>query len=59
MLIEEDIKSGGEINPDVLEAVFEVDSIIEEEEVLIFKGEEDERPDEIDIAFQADDSRDW
>lgn len=59
MLIEEEPKSSGEINPDALEAVFEVDSIIEEDEVLLFNGEDDERPDEIDIAFQANDEDYW
>lgn len=58
MLIEEEPKPVGEINPDVLEAVFEEDILIEEE-VPIFAKEEDEEGDEIDIAFQANDEGYW
>jgi hypothetical protein len=58
MLIEEEEgKPVGEINPDALEAVFEDDSITEEE-VVIF-GADDEQVDEIDIAFQANDEQYW
>lgn len=56
MLIEEDIKQTGEINPDALEAVF--DEVIVDEEVAIFTAD-DEQPDEIDIAFQANDEGYW
>ncbi len=58
MLIEEEPKSVGEINPDVLEAVFEEDVLIEEE-IPIFAKEDDEEADEIDIAFQANDEGYW
>ena len=55
MLIEEDdSKPAGEINPDALELVFEEDSLVEEEIVILSK-EEDEEADEIDIAFAAND----
>lgn len=60
MLIEEDVKSGGEVNPDALEAVFEEEILVEEEVVMFSKsGEEDEDADEIDIAFQANDEGYW
>ena len=58
MLIEEEIKPVGEINPDALEAVFE-EEITVDEEVIVFKGEEDEEADEIDIAFAANDEGYW
>ena len=59
MLIEEeDPKPVGDINPDALEAVFEEDVLIEEE-VIVFKPEEDEEADEIDIAFAANDEGYW
>lgn len=57
MLIEEEPKSIGEINPDALEDVFDENVSVEEDVVMFVEIEEDE--DEIDIAFQADDSRDW
>ncbi len=57
MLIEEDVKPVGEINPDALEAVFDEDVLVEEEVVLF--GENDEEVDEIDIAFQANDEGYW
>lgn len=58
MLIEEEEpKPVGEINPDALEAVFEDDSVTEEEIVLF--GVDDEQVDEIDIAFQANDEQYW
>lgn len=61
MLIEEEIKNDepkiGDLNPDALEAVFEEEIIIEED-VEVFT-EEGEEPDEIDIAFQANDEGYW
>ena len=57
MLIEEDVKSEGEINPDALAAVFE-DEVLIEEEVTIVTGDDDEG-DEIDIAFLANDEGYW
>lgn len=60
MLIEEDLKEEpkiGEVNPDALEAVFE-EEILVEDDVLIFT-EGGEEPDEIDIAFQANDEGYW
>jgi hypothetical protein len=62
MLIEEELKDEpkiGDINPDALEAVFaDEGDIIEEVDVVMF-NEEDEEPDEIDIAFQANDEGYW
>jgi hypothetical protein len=58
MLIEDDSKPVGEINPDILESVFEEDILIEEE-IVVFGKEEDEEADEIDIAFQANDEGYW
>lgn len=58
MLIEEDeAKVVSEVNPDALEAVFEDDSLAEEE-ISIFISD-DEQVDEIDIAFQANDEQYW
>lgn len=57
MLIEEDIKTT-EVSPDALEAVFE-EEIVEEEEIVIFKANNDDEHDEIDIAFQANDEGYW
>ncbi len=57
MLIEEEPKNVGEVNPDALEALFEGD-IIEEEEIVLFPGE-DEEEDEIDLAFRANDEGYW
>ena len=56
MLIEEEPK--GDVNPDVLEAVFEEDILVEED-VVVFSKEEDEEADEIDIAFAANDEGYW
>jgi hypothetical protein len=59
MLIEEEEpKSVGDLNPDALEAVFEEDVLVDEE-VVIFKEEDDEEADEIDIAFAANDEGYW
>ena len=57
MLIEEEVKTT-EINPDALEGVFE-EVEIEEEIIIATFGEENEQPDEIDIAFQANDEGYW
>lgn len=57
MLIEEEIKPSGEINPDALEAVFEEEILVEDEVLVV--GDPDEEPDEIDIAFQANDEGYW
>lgn len=60
MLIEEEEpKVGGDVNPDALEAVFEEDVIVEEEELFIHTTEDDEEADEIDIAFAANDEGYW
>ena len=59
MLIEEEPKSSGEINPDALEAVFEEDIAVEEEVVFVVAGSGDEDADEIDIAFAANDEGYW
>ena len=60
MLIEEDVKPVGEVNPDALEAVFEEEILIEEDVVIYSKGHnDDEDADEIDIAFQANDEEYW
>jgi hypothetical protein len=59
MLIEEEeTKPVGDINPDALEEVFEGDIVVDEE-VVIFKVEDDEEADEIDIAFAANDEGYW
>lgn len=59
MLIEEEEpKSGADVNPDALEAVFEEDILIDEE-VVVFNAGEDEEADEIDIAFAANDEGYW
>lgn len=59
MLIEEEeTKPVGDINPDALEAVFEEDTLVEED-VVVFGKEEDEEADEIDIAFAANDEGYW
>ena len=57
MLIEEEPKNGGEVNPDALEAVFEEEIIVEDEITSV--GVIDEQSDEIDIAFQANDEGYW
>ena len=56
-MIDEEVKSVIEINPDALEAVFE-ETIIEEEEIteVAFVDENDTTP---DIAFQANDEDYW
>lgn len=60
MLIEEEEpKSSGDLNPDAIEAVLEEDVLIEEEEIAVFNGEDDEEADEIDIAFAANDEGYW
>ncbi len=62
MLIEEEeTKPVGDINPDALEAVFEEDALVVEEEVIVFvtADTEDEDADEIDIAFAANDEGYW
>lgn len=58
MLIEEEPKIVGEINPDALEAVFtdEGDTVVEEDIVITFNSDED--GDELDIPF-TDDGDDW
>ncbi len=58
MLIEEEVKSEGDINPDALAAVFE-DDVLVEDEVTIITNEEDDEGDEIDIAFLANDEGYW
>ena len=60
MLIEEETKPVGDINPDALEAVLDEDVHVDEE-VIIFTtndGENDDA-DEIDIAFAANDEGYW
>ena len=59
MLIEEEPKSGGDINTDALEAVFEEDVLLEEEVVFAKTNEDNEDADEIDIAFAANDEGYW
>jgi hypothetical protein len=63
MLIEEEPKDEpklGDLNPDALEAVFVDDSdVVEEIDIVVFNNEEGEDPDEIDIAFQANDEGYW
>lgn len=58
MLIEEEEPKTGDVNPDALEAVFEDDGAVEEVDILIMGGD-DEQVDEIDIAFQANDEGYW
>lgn len=58
MLIEEEPKLIKEVNPDVLETVFE-EEITVDEEIIVFNKEEDEEADEIDIAFAANDEGYW
>lgn len=62
MLIEEETKEEprlGDLNPDVLEAVFvDEGDLVEEVDVVLF-SEDGEEPDEIDIAFQANDEGYW
>lgn len=56
MLIEEEPKPHGEITPDAIVDVFEEGDIVEETTTTV---DPDERPDEIDIAFQANDEGYW
>lgn len=63
MMVDEEAKGeeiSPDVNPDALEAVFDDDTVIleDEEEVLIFT-EEDEDADEIDLAFAANDEGYW
>ncbi len=59
MLIEEEEpKPSGDLNPDVLESVFEEDVSVDEE-VVVFVSGDDEEADEIDIAFAANDEGYW
>jgi hypothetical protein len=59
MIIEEE-EPKGDLNPDALEAFVDEEVIIEEEEIVTFKeDEEDEDADEIDIAFAANDEGYW
>lgn len=57
MLVEEEPKPTVEISPDVLDAVFEEDVLVEED-VMLFKDNEEDA-DEIDIAFAANDEGYW
>ncbi len=52
----DDTKVGAEINPDVLDAVFEV---VEEDEEVVSISVFDENDIDIDIAFQANDEDYW
>ena len=56
-MTDEEVKNVVEVNPDILEAVFE-ETIIEEDEVaeIAFVDENDTTP---DIAFQANDEDYW
>lgn len=56
MLIEEEPKIVGEVNPDALEGVF--DEIIVEEETIIFSSGDNDDDDELDIPF-TDDEGHW
>lgn len=57
MLIDEEGKPVGEVNPDALEAVFEDDSAVDEE-VFIF-GRIEEEENEVDIAFEPNPENYW
>ncbi|MEN9551798.1 MAG: hypothetical protein RI935_175 [Candidatus Parcubacteria bacterium] len=57
MLIEEEEPKGGDVNPDALEAVFEEEVIVEEDEVMIFS--QDDSDDEVEVAFDANDEGYW
>jgi hypothetical protein len=52
---EEDPKNIKEVNPDILESVFE-ESVIEEDTVFVIEEDDDE---DIDIAFLANDEGYW
>lgn len=63
MIVEEEVKGedvSSDVNPDALEAVFDGDTVLieEEEEVLVFQ-DDDEDADEIDLAFAANDEGYW
>ena len=60
MLIEEEVKPVGDINPDAIEAVLDEDILVEEE-IVVFTStnDEDDDADEIDIAFAANDEGYW
>lgn len=58
--MEEETKEPSEINPDTLDAVFEVDIVEDEEEILLFQADKTELDaDELDLAFQANDEGYW
>lgn len=58
--MEEEIKEPSEINPDTLDAVFEVDVVEDEEVILLFQADKTELDaDELDLAFQANDEGYW
>lgn len=60
MLIEEDLKDEpktGDLNTDAIEAVFEEEIIVDDDVTIFVEGGEE--PDEIDIAFQANDEGYW
>ena len=57
MLIEEEIKTV-EINPDALEEGLGEEVFVEEEGIVVFSDRE-EREDEVDIAFEANDEGYW
>lgn len=59
--MDEEIKEPSEINPDTLDAIFEVDVTSEEdEEILLFRSDDTELDaDELDLAFVADEKGDW
>jgi hypothetical protein len=54
---EEEPKGEGEVNPDMLDSVFEEALIFEEEDS--FFDDEDDDEEALDIAFLADDDRQW
>lgn len=58
--MEDEIKEPSEINPDTLDAVFEVDVVEDEEVILLFQADKTELDaDELDLAFQANDEGYW
>ena len=60
MLIEEDLKDEpktGDLNTDAIEAVFEEEIVVDDDVTIFVEGGEE--PDEIDIAFQANDEGYW
>lgn len=60
MLIEEEPKIVGEVNPDALEAVFDDSDTVVEEEMIVFTRhhDDDEDANALDIPF-TDDNDDW